>query len=741
MTLAYVYGTFYNLQYGVDPGFTRNRLFAKWRSQIPVRLDLGLKIVYLPEPGDEGFYTGPDEDRYIPEYAHLSNVEEAGEDNFSVKLVTISDLDYQIKAQKEVDDFFWIWYKEVYTTGGKAPNGRDFKIVTTQVVTESVVNASNPNSDRFSSPPLIPKPTILPTYIDFAPIRLELGYDYGAVGGPEFKTEVVEVSNGRETRNSLWHLPLGRWQLGDRVLVDSEQDNLAEIAYLKEFHANRKGSYQGFRFKDWSDYYTGNQYIATGDGVKTEFQLRKAYRAGDAVTYRPIQKPVFGTVDLFVDGINVGRVLGKNTLTQKPTVAVDPNHEWKVNHDTGVISHLDPLPEGAVLSANFEFDVPVWFESDEISFNLQAYEPETRETWYRLGSVFVVEGRIPLSLPWQMQPGGEINEPLDLGIIYDTTEKHSFSTDKLVLANNFARREIKREDTKNVFDIGDRVFDREELDRLLGYFYCARGQSKQFPLNDKQQKYLANWSSDRLNIKFSAANTNDALFNISELKLNLLPIEELKTPVFLGFTAASGAYGQRHKILSATFQGKNILAEDLFFKGASYFDSNEIILTTGANYKAGAFYLNREIPIYDLLNLRIYFSYVIDLQRYSGRDRASDGLAFVFHPATYINEPLTAGGAIGYQGVKPSVAIEFDTYLNDGLDLNNNHVAINIDGNLDNVSDNSQFSATPDFDIRGTRYCWIQYRNSRLEVYLSQNENRSSIPLVTREIDWTEIFS
>ena len=711
MTEGYVYGSYLNFQANLDPGKTKSRYQAKWRSQIPVRIDLGFNLVV----GDD-------------EYWRIENATKSENENFSVNVVHIDDIDFQIKSTRIVDDFFWIYKAPTPTIGGRAPIGKDLTLRDTYVpIEQDLGNVSNPNPVRFTPPTPIPKPVTVPTFIDFSEERLELGYDYGAVGGPEFKTEVVEVADGKETRNSLWYLPLGRWQLGDRVLVDSEQDRLEEVSYLKDFHNARRGSYQGFRFKDWSDYRGVAQYIATGDEVKTRWQLRKAYSAGDTVTYRPIQKPVFGTVDLFVNGTNV---------------AVDPNHEWVVDHDTGVISHPQPLPSEAILSANFEFDVPVWFESDEISFSLQAYEPEKSETWYELGSVFVVEGRIPLTLPWQMQELGEITEPLNLGIIYDTTEKHSFSTDKLTLANNFARREVKREDTKNVFDIGDRIFDREELDRLLGYFYCARGSSEQFPLVDKQKETLANWESDRLNIKFSGSDSSDALFNISQVKLNLSQdYKELETPVFLGFVAASGGFGQRHKILSATFQGKNILAEDLFFKGASYFDSNEIILTTGANYQTGAFYLNREIPMYDLLNLRIHFSYVIDLQRYSGRNRAADGLAFVFHPATYRNEPLPGGGAMGYRGVDPSVVIEFDTYLNQGVDLNNNHVAINIDGNLDNVSDNSQFSATPDFDILGTRYCWIEYRNSRLEVYLSQNENKLQNPLVTRDFEWNQVFA
>ena len=497
MTSGYVYGSYLNFQANLDPGKTKSRYQAKWRSQIPVRLDLGFHLTVAED-----------------QYWRIKNTTDAGDENFLVNLVHIDDLDFQIKSTLRVDDFFWIYKAPVPIIGGRAPIGKNLSIRDTYVPVERNLDTSNPNSDRFTAPVLVARAAIVPTFIDFAEERLELGYDYGAVGGPEFKTEVVEVASGRETRNSLWHLPLGRWQLGDRMVADSEEDKLTEVSYLKSFHEARRGSYQGFRYKDWADYYARDQHIATGDGVRTEFQLRKAYRAGDAVTYRPIQKPVFGTVDLFVDGINV---------------AVDPEHEWTVNHSKGVISHPEPLIEGAVLTANFEFDVPVWFESDEIGFSLQAYEPESGDSIYLLESVFVVEGRIPLTLPWQIQEAVKINQPLDLGVIYDTIEKHSFLTDKLTLANNFTRKEIKREDTKNVFDIGDRTFDLEELDRLLGYFWNARGMNFKFRVTSKQKKYIGQFNSEQLNIKFEAAafskadGTNDALYSLSGLKLDLVP--------------------------------------------------------------------------------------------------------------------------------------------------------------------------------------------------------------------------
>ena len=129
-------------------------------------------------------------------------------------------------------------------------------------------------------------------YLNFAEERLELGIDYGAVGGMRFNTTQIETSDGSQQRNANWWLPLGRWQLGERTLLESQKDKLEEVTYLKEFHAARKGSLEGFRFKDWSDYQIIAQIVGIGDGVETEWQLKKTYYAGSASCARPITKPV-----------------------------------------------------------------------------------------------------------------------------------------------------------------------------------------------------------------------------------------------------------------------------------------------------------------------------------------------------------------------------------------------------------------------------------------------------------------
>lgn len=453
---AFVFGVYTNYQLNLDPGRTKSMFQAKWRSQEKVRLDLGLRIAV---------------NEY--DYVCLANTDNS-EAGFLVNIVSLSDLEYQLKNVEERDNSYWIKFSSAPVVNGRNPTGRDFKIRETFIPrSQEGGTTDNPNGDRFETALPVPASSgALPTFIDFAEERLELGIDYGAVGGPSFNTEIVLNSIGSSSRNATSVFPTGRWQLGDRVIADSD-DGLKEVSYLKKFHAERLGSYQGFRYKDWTDYQAYHQIIGVGDGVKTAFTLSKAYKVGNAVTRRPILKPVIGTVVLYANG-------------ESTAAASEPGGVgWTVNHSTGVISNPEPIEPGVVLSASFEFDVPVWFESDEIGFDLQGFSDDGGAI-YRLESVFVVEGKIP--------PGGEtiapvglhVNEEtsfqrppkytkitteLDLGIIYDTIERQSFTTLRTELKSGYQLRNALREKSKLLVDLGSRVYDRDELDTLLAYFW------------------------------------------------------------------------------------------------------------------------------------------------------------------------------------------------------------------------------------------------------------------------------
>lgn len=194
----------------------------------------------------------------------------------------------------------------------------------------------------------------------FHDIRFPANISFGAIGGPERRTEVVTLANGFEERNTPWassrrHYKAG---IGMRTLDDVE----ALIAFFEA----RRGRMHGFRWKDWSDYKSCqpsqspsplDQEIGRGDGETTVFQLSKTYRSGLQTYNRTITKPVSGSVV-----VAVGR---------------DPKiieQEFSVAFDTGKVTFTTPPDIGVMVSAGFEFDVPVRFDTDEVMLSLASFQ-------------------------------------------------------------------------------------------------------------------------------------------------------------------------------------------------------------------------------------------------------------------------------------------------------------------------------------------------------------------------------
>lgn len=167
---------------------------------------------------------------------------------------------------------------------------------------------------------------------------------YGAKGGPVFATSIVRSSAGYEQRNSQWAVPLCQYEVGHAV------KNAAQVEALIAFYRARQGRARGFRFKDWSDYRVTEKRIGTGNGSQTQFQLLKHYPSGEQLQQRIIAKPVASSVRVTVNGaVHSG-------------VTVDAT--------TGIITLATAPANSAVILADFEFDVPVRFDSDRMQLSL-----------------------------------------------------------------------------------------------------------------------------------------------------------------------------------------------------------------------------------------------------------------------------------------------------------------------------------------------------------------------------------
>ena len=179
----------------------------------------------------------------------------------------------------------------------------------------------------------------------FHEVRFPEDISFGSTGGPGYSTDVVTMKNGSEQRNINFTQPKCKYNVALGVKTAKQM-----AAVIEFFHA-RKGRAFGFRYKDWTDYRAKGQLIDTGDGAKNKMQLIKTYESGGFTTIRRIRKPVADTVQVYFDD-------------------VEAPHGWTVDTKSGVITFDTPPKKGVRVSCDFEFDVPVRFDTDQMDVNI-----------------------------------------------------------------------------------------------------------------------------------------------------------------------------------------------------------------------------------------------------------------------------------------------------------------------------------------------------------------------------------
>lgn len=165
---------------------------------------------------------------------------------------------------------------------------------------------------------------------------------YGASGGAEFNTSITTTFSGFEQRNVNWQKARGRWDVSTGIKTKTDMD------ILQAFFRARFGKAYGFRFKDWSDYQAVGQTLGTGNGTQTAFQLTKAYTSGAYSYSRDIKKPVTGTVKIYLNAVLQGT-------------------GFSVDLTTGIVTFSAAPGAGVIVSADFDFDVPVRFDTDTLA--------------------------------------------------------------------------------------------------------------------------------------------------------------------------------------------------------------------------------------------------------------------------------------------------------------------------------------------------------------------------------------
>ncbi len=173
---------------------------------------------------------------------------------------------------------------------------------------------------------------------------LEIGRE--AMATAAFSTNVVTTLSGHERRNSDWADARLSYDVGPGVRSEGE------LGILLDFFRARRGSAIGFRFTDPFDHssngMTGvpnmlDQQLGVGDGLRSNFPLIKTY-GGDG-QIRRITRPKSGSVLIAVGGV--------------------ATTGWSLAGD-GVIQFETAPVSGAVVTAGYQFDVPVRFADDRI---------------------------------------------------------------------------------------------------------------------------------------------------------------------------------------------------------------------------------------------------------------------------------------------------------------------------------------------------------------------------------------
>ena len=195
----------------------------------------------------------------------------------------------------------------------------------------------------------------------FHEVRFPTAIAFGSGGGPERRTEIVELASGHEERNTPWAHSRRRYDAG--LGLRTRDDLHAVIAFFEA----RRARLHGFRFKDHTDFRSApplqpvsplDQRIGTGDGAADTFQLVKTYESGGEAYVRTIAKPVAETVRIAVDGVEKA-----------------PDTEFSVDPATGLVTFAFAAipPAAAAVTAGFEFDVPVRFDTDRLDIRLAEF--------------------------------------------------------------------------------------------------------------------------------------------------------------------------------------------------------------------------------------------------------------------------------------------------------------------------------------------------------------------------------
>ena len=201
---------------------------------------------------------------------------------------------------------------------------------------------------------------------------------YGWEGGPEHKTNIVQLKSGRERRNAEWVQPQHFFSLPFNNISQ------AEYAPIKMMHMNRRGRWGVFLYRDRSDDLAVDELFAVAEPGQTTFQLGK-WSVIDGVSY---YRHVHALYRPAADG---------SAESPPITITVDGGAagSHSLDRDRGLVVFDTPMAGGEVLRWSGPFSLWVRFDNDRLPFSIDN----------RSGDQFVMNGTVDLL---EMPPPPEI---------------------------------------------------------------------------------------------------------------------------------------------------------------------------------------------------------------------------------------------------------------------------------------------------------------------------------------------
>lgn len=194
----------------------------------------------------------------------------------------------------------------------------------------------------------------------------------------------------------------------------------------------------------------------------------------------------------------------------------------------------------------------------------------------------------------------------------------------------------------------------------------------------------------------------------------------------------------KEELITAIYPDFSADANLLQINNNAKVENNEIVLTENLRNQRGSVFYKNRVSLDNHRSFSSFFSF--NLSGTGGMGQA-DGIVFTIQ--TVSNTAGSSGGGMGYQGLNPSIGIEFDTWRNTNVsDPVGPHIGFNVNGNI--VSKQTVLTAPLNIRDGNDYYAWVDYDgvNKKLYVRLADTDTRPVAATMTvNDVDLQSILN